>query len=116
MRVWLSVLVFAGLLVTPALANAQSGTNEQSGRSGQPLSVFCNVAPELSTQRSDSVDNWVRICSLWLPYNCQAKGAAPGGKKVRFDPSAPGFRLIGSAPAPVSVPGPGPDPDGAALP
>jgi hypothetical protein len=116
MRVWLSALVFTGLLVTPALVNAQSGTNEQSGRSGQPLSVFCNVAPELSTQRSDSVDNWVRICSLWLPYNCPAKGAAPGGtgKKVRFDPSTPGFRLIGSAPAPG--PGPVPGPAGAVSP
>ncbi|MEQ8192901.1 MAG: hypothetical protein RIB59_00285 [Rhodospirillales bacterium] len=103
MKVWLSALVFTGLFVAPALANAQSGapsgapmgTNEQSGRSGQPLSVFCNVAPELSTQRSDSVDNWVRICSLWLPYNCAPKDMGPGGKKARFEAEPPGFKLIG---------------------
>ena len=86
MRMWLKApivtivgaFLFAILLsVNPALAEI-----EQSGRSGQPLSVFCNVAPELSTQRSDSVDNWVRICSLWLNHSCKAQ--KPGGKKANY--------------------------------
>ena len=47
------------LATTPALA-------EEDSRSGQPLSVYCNTAPEMGVSRSDSVDNWVRICTLWL--------------------------------------------------
>jgi len=100
LSVFLSVFLFAA----PAVAEI-----EQSGRSGQPLAVFCNIAPELSTQRSDSVDNWVRICSLWLNYSCKAKksggkpGGKPGGKKINYEayetgrskPLQPGFRLIG---------------------
>jgi len=79
------------------IANPVKAEIEQSGRSGQPLAVFCNVAPELSTQRSDSVDNWVRICSLWLRHSCQAN--KPGGKKAGYDTrqqgfTQPGLRLI----------------------
>ncbi len=99
-RIWgavlLGTLLMANLMVSPAIAEI-----EQSGRSGQPLAVFCNVAPELSTQRSDSVDNWVRICSLWLNFSCKAKKS--GSKKINYEadkagrsePLKPGFRLIG---------------------
>ena len=91
MRMWFKapiVTIVGAFLLTlilgfqPALAEI-----EQSGRSGQPLSVFCNVAPELSTQRSDSVDNWVRICSLWLNHSCKAK--KPGGKKASYKATQP---------------------------
>jgi len=91
MRMWIKapiVIITGAFLLTlllgiqPALAEI-----EQSGRSGQPLTVFCNVAPELSTQRSDSVDNWVRICSLWLNHSCKVK--MPKGKKANYQAAQP---------------------------
>lgn len=45
---------------------------DQQARSGTPLEIYCNTAPEFGTARSDAVDNWVRICSVWLEKKCQA--------------------------------------------
>ena len=102
MRMWFTKIIGAALLGSFLLVGPAVAEIEQSGRSGQPLAVFCNVAPELSTQRSDSVDNWVRICSLWLNYSCRAKKPVnqSGGKKINYDAERreqiqPGFRLIG---------------------
>ncbi len=92
MKIWMLALA-AAFVVAMAFASPALAQNEQAGRSGQPLSVFCNVAPELSTQRSDAVDHWHRICSLWLQYSCKAKSGRKG-KKARFEFDRPGFRLI----------------------
>lgn len=96
MKMWLTKILGAALLTLLLLVAPAVAEIEQSGRSGQPLAVFCNVAPELSTQRSDSVDNWVRICSLWLNFSCKVKKP---GKKASFKTkpskqSQPGLRLI----------------------
>ncbi|MCB2102410.1 MAG: hypothetical protein KDE22_16150 [Rhodobacterales bacterium] len=61
-------------LVAALVAAAPQARAEQKGRSGQPLAVYCNTAPDFSVQRSDSVDNWVRICTVWL----NAPNAATG--------------------------------------
>jgi len=88
MKTWFMAPIALVALSSILWAAPATAEIEQSGRSGQPLAVFCNVAPELSTQRSDSVDNWVRICSLWLQYSCKVKKPArqskgrSGGKKI----------------------------------
>jgi hypothetical protein len=46
--------------------NDQNPGRFQGGQSGVPLSFFCNHVPDLSVQRTDGVDNWVRICSVWF--------------------------------------------------
>ncbi len=51
---------------------------EQQSYSGIPLVQYCNVAPDLSVNRTDSVDNWTKICSVWL--------AATGGRAGRAKP------------------------------
>ncbi len=56
------ILPLLSLLATPALA-APGG---QTGSSGMPLALYCNTVPHLAVQRSDSVDNWVRICTVWF--------------------------------------------------
>ncbi|MCP5373065.1 MAG: hypothetical protein H6907_15170 [Hyphomicrobiales bacterium] len=65
------IAIAAALLLAagPALA-------EQKAAAGQPLSVYCNTVPDLSVQRTDQVDNWVRICTVWLNANC-AKAPPP---------------------------------------
>ena len=51
---------------------------EQQSYSGIPLVQYCNVAPDLSVNRTDSVGNWTKICSVWL--------AATGGRAGRAKP------------------------------
>lgn len=68
------------LFAVPALA-------EEAGRSGQALSVYCNSVPEMGVQRSDSVDNWVKICSVWL--NAKASLAEKPRKAKDKDDDAP---------------------------
>ncbi|MBF0094708.1 MAG: hypothetical protein HQL33_01805 [Alphaproteobacteria bacterium] len=71
----------AVLAAGPALA-------EEAGRSGQPLNVYCNTAPEMGVGRADSVDNWVRICSLWL--GSQGKPTPkPAKDDAKDDPRSP---------------------------
>ncbi|CCQ72789.1 hypothetical protein [Magnetospira sp. QH-2] len=47
-------------------STAMAAPGEQTASSGQPLAIYCNSVPHLAVQRSDSVDNWVRICTIWL--------------------------------------------------
>ncbi|MEO5336950.1 MAG: hypothetical protein H7841_08660 [Magnetospirillum sp. WYHS-4] len=61
MRKTLSLIAAAGMA-----AFALPAAAEQAGRSGQALNVYCNTVPEMGTARSDSVDNWVKICTVWL--------------------------------------------------
>lgn len=81
------VSAVAVLSAVPALA-------EEAGRSGQALSLYCNTVPEMGVQRSDSVDNWVKICSVWL--NAKASLAEKPRKAKDKDDEAP--------PAPVKEP------------
>ena len=62
----------AVLFAAPVAAqgvNDQNPGRFQGGQSGVPLSFFCNHVPDLSVQRSDGVDNWVRICTVWFAAN-----------------------------------------------
>lgn len=43
---------------------------EEAGDAGKPLEQYCNTVPDLSVQRMDSVDNWVRICTVWFEARC----------------------------------------------
>ena len=64
--------LIALLFAAPASAqgvNDQNPGRFQGGQSGVPLSFFCNHLPDLSVQRSDGVNNWVRICTLWFAAN-----------------------------------------------
>ena len=62
----------AVLFAAPVAAqgvNDQNPGRFQGGQSGVPLSFFCNHVPDLSVQRSDGVDNWVRICTVRFAAN-----------------------------------------------
>lgn len=74
------VSAVAVLAALPALA-------EEAGRSGQALSVYCNSVPEMGVQRSDSVDNWVKICTVWL--NAKSSLAEKPRKARDKDDDAP---------------------------
>ena len=65
-----AILALAVLAAASAWPAAVHG--DQLARSGTPLEVYCNTAPEFGTTRSDAVDNWVRICSIWLDSKCKA--------------------------------------------
>ncbi|MGB0681733.1 MAG: hypothetical protein ACPGOV_03465 [Magnetovibrionaceae bacterium] len=67
----LTAAVLACLITLPAAA-------EQKGDAGKPLSEYCNTVPDLSVQRTDQVDNWTRICTIWLAHNCPAGSRGPG--------------------------------------
>jgi hypothetical protein len=59
------------IIIASNVASAQGVSDQnpgrfQQGQSGIPLSFFCNHVPDLSVQRSDGVNNWVRICSVWF--------------------------------------------------
>jgi len=71
-----------GLAVIAAAAfSAPAEGAEQQSYSGIPLVQYCNVAPDLSVKRTDSVGNWVKICSIWLAANGgRAGGAQPFGR------------------------------------
>lgn len=61
--------LFSLFIVAPVSAqgvNDQNPGRFQGGQSGVPLSFFCNHVPDLSVQRSDGVDNWVRVCTVWF--------------------------------------------------
>ncbi len=69
----IKTLAIAALIVIVAanVASSQGVSDQnpgrfQGGQSGIPLSFFCNHVPDLSVQRSDGVNNWVRICSVWF--------------------------------------------------
>ncbi len=51
---------------------SQSALAEQAGDAGMPLAQYCNTVPALQVQRRDSVDNWIRICTVWLNARCKA--------------------------------------------
>lgn len=69
MRV-LGVAIIGLALAGPALA-------EQAGAAGKPLAQYCNTVPDLSAQRSDAVDNWVKICTVWFAANRPAEPRPP---------------------------------------
>ena len=92
-----TLAVAAGLAAGPAAA-------DQKAAAGQPLSVYCNTVPDLSVQRTDQVDNWVRICTVWLHANCgkappppppadNSKGGATRGAPFDIPPPVPSERL-----------------------
>ncbi|GAB6054519.1 hypothetical protein JCM17960_33390 [Magnetospira thiophila] len=56
------LVLAVSLFALPTLA----APGEQTADSGKPLAIYCNSVPHLAVQRSDSVDNWVRICTIWL--------------------------------------------------
>jgi hypothetical protein len=74
-------------LVSIVVLSAVPVQAEEAGRSGQALSVYCNSVPEMGVQRSDSVDNWVKICSVWL--NAKASLAEKPRKAKDKDDDAP---------------------------
>lgn len=59
-------------LAAPAMAQEDgpvppSNTpKEQGSQSGLPLSYYCNRVPDLGIDRRDSVDNWVKICTVYF--------------------------------------------------
>lgn len=71
--------VLATILSMPALA----ASGEQTGSSGMPLDIYCNTVPHLAVQRSDSVDNWVRICTTWLNAGAESKLTAEEVEALR---------------------------------
>jgi hypothetical protein len=58
-----SALILLTVGAAPALA-------EQQTSSGKPLQVYCNSVPDLSVRRNDAVDNWIKICTVWLNAGC----------------------------------------------
>ncbi|MGB0670643.1 MAG: hypothetical protein ACPGNT_04050 [Rhodospirillales bacterium] len=82
MKRFLSAIALSALLVS-ALA-VPSVHAEQKGSAGQPLSLYCNTVPDLSVQRTDQVDNWVRICTVWLAANCGKASGEAGLKPSSF--------------------------------
>lgn len=64
-------IILAALLI-PLLTVPTTPRAEQVARQGLPLEIFCNTVPDLTVKRTDSVDNWVRICTVWLSAKCQA--------------------------------------------
>lgn len=83
------------LMVVAGLALSLPVQAEEAGRGKQPLSVYCNTVPELGTARSDSVDNWVKICTVWL----NAKSSLAEKPRRTKDDDEPA-----SLPAPKEVP------------
>ena len=74
------VLVFSLYVSAPVVAqgvNDQNPGRFQGGQSGIPLSFYCNHVPDLSVQRSDSVDNWVQICSVWFTFQKNSRATLP---------------------------------------
>ncbi len=67
--------LFAIVAVAAAAFPSPVEGAEQQSYSGIPLVQYCNVAPDLAVNRTDSVDNWTKICSVWL--------AATGGRAGR---------------------------------
>ncbi len=67
-----NISLFALAAVAAAAISSPAAGAEQQSYSGIPMAQYCNVTPDLSIDRTDSVDNWVRICSVWL--------AATGGR------------------------------------
>jgi len=68
-RIAIVAALFSLFIVAPVSAqgvNDQNPGRFQGGQSGVPLSFFCNHVPDLSVQRSDGVDNWVRVCTVWF--------------------------------------------------
>ncbi|MEE8393099.1 MAG: hypothetical protein V3R66_02040 [Rhodospirillales bacterium] len=98
LRMYPLAAFFMALLIW-APADSQSGPEPapntpkfQGGQSGLPLSYFCNHVPDLSVNRTDGVDNWVRICTVYF----SARSNRPKG----FAPPAPGPQPDGQGTAP----------------
>jgi len=97
-----------GLAVIAAAAfSAPADGAEQQSYSGIPLVQYCNVAPDLSVKRTDSVDNWVKICSIWLA----ATGGRAGGAQP-FGRWPGGLGVDRRGPNPSTAPAPTPAPGG----
>jgi hypothetical protein len=56
---------------------------EQGAASGRPLREYCNTVPDLTVQRTDAVDNWVKICTVWFNAACREPEAAPAAEKKK---------------------------------
>ena len=63
--------LFVAAAAAASLSSPAEGAEQQS-YSGIPMAQYCNVVPDLSIDQTNSVDNWTRICSVWL--------AATGGR------------------------------------
>lgn len=61
-----NISLFAFAAVAAAAFSSPVKGAEQQSYSGIPMARYCNVAPDLSIDQTDAVDNWVRICSVWL--------------------------------------------------
>lgn len=48
---------------------AGGASADETGDSRRPLREYCNHSPDFSVLRTDAVDNWVRVCSVWFQYN-----------------------------------------------
>ncbi len=89
------VAVAAAVLSSPA-----EGAEQQS-YSGIPMAQYCNVVPDLSIDQTNSVDNWTRICSVWLA----ATGGRAGPAKP-FGRWSQGLGVDRRGPGPVVKPHP----------
>ena len=58
-------------MMTALLAFPGAGEAGQTAYSDRPLKEYCSHAPDFSVQRTDSVDNWVKVCSIWFQFQAR---------------------------------------------
>ncbi len=77
-----NIFIFTIAAVAAAVLSLPAESAEQQSYSGIPMAQYCNVAPDLSIDQTNSVDNWVRICSVWLSATGGRAGPAkPFGRR-----------------------------------
>ncbi len=95
-----NISFFAIAAVAAAVLSSPAEGAEQQSYSGIPMAQYCNVVPDLSIDQTNSVDNWTRICSVWLsatggragpakPFGRWSQGPDGPGSAVRPHPNRP---------------------------
>lgn len=75
-----------------ALAQARADEfkpRHADGQSSLPLSHYCTHVPDLSVNRPDSVDTWVKICTVFFNAKIAPPGPPMGGQGSEKQPPPP---------------------------
>lgn len=65
------------VLMTAAAFADEYPPKHAGAQSGVPLTYYCTHVPDLSVNRPDAADTWVKICTVY--FKAQPNRPAPGG-------------------------------------
>jgi hypothetical protein len=91
----LSLLVLClslALAASEAVAAIENPAKHAGAQSGLPLSYYCTHVPDLSVNRPDAVDDWLKICTLYFsrPQAPNPPAEAPGARAGQPPSNLPG--------------------------